>query len=147
MQIVNLGEGFTQTGVIDIGCYYFVGDFHNAYVVANLEFWSSMLWNKLAMVKDCNCGNSQLRKGVVVLTNKGRYEKRMVNLQCLCCGEIWIVAKYVFVKVVNGHNLCNCANGQFEGKGEASDHLTVAFVQYQISKQFQLSVYLQCPQL
>ena len=49
------------------------------------------LWKKLAMVKDCNCGNSQLGRGV--LTDRGRYGKRMVNfcrrpLQCLCCGEI-----------------------------------------------------------
>ena len=86
------GGGYTKTGEVWISdVNFFVGDLHNAYVVANYEFWSSMLWKKLAMVKDCNCGNSQLGRGV--LTDRGRYGKRMVNfrrrpLQCLCCGEI-----------------------------------------------------------
>ena len=51
---------------------FFVGDLHNAYVGANYEFWSSMLWKKLVMVKDCNCGNSQLGGGT---HRQGRYGK------------------------------------------------------------------------
>ena len=49
----SIGGGYTQTrGVIEIGCFIFVGDLHNAYVVVKYEFWSGMLWKKLAMVKD-----------------------------------------------------------------------------------------------
>ena len=40
--IVYLGEGVHT----DRGYRYLVGDLHNAYVVANYEFWSSMLWKK-----------------------------------------------------------------------------------------------------
>ena len=72
--------GYTQTGEVWISdVNFFVGDLHNAYVVANYEFWSSMLWKKLAMVKESNCGNSQLGEGV--LTDRGRYGKRMVNFR------------------------------------------------------------------
>ena len=64
MQIINLGGGYTQTGEVWISdVNFFVGDLHNAYVGANYEFWSSMLWKKLVMVKDCNCGNSQFGGG------------------------------------------------------------------------------------
>ena len=41
--------GYTQTGelwILDVNIL--VRDFHNAYVMANYEFWSSMLWKKLA---------------------------------------------------------------------------------------------------
>ena len=65
MQIINLGGyGYLKIGEVWISdVNFFVGDLHNAYVVANYEFWSSMLWKKLAIVKDCNCGNSQLGEG------------------------------------------------------------------------------------
>ena len=59
-------------GGMDIDVNLFVGDLHNAYVGANYEFWSSMLWKKLVMVKDCNCGNSQFGG---VLTDRGGMER------------------------------------------------------------------------
>ena len=50
----------------------------------------------------------------------------MLNLygrpsQCLCCGKILILVKYVVEKVVdkvgNGQRLCNCANSPLGGGG------------------------------
>ena len=33
---------------------------NNAYVVVKNELWPSILWKKLAMVKDCNCANNKI---------------------------------------------------------------------------------------
>ena len=92
MQIINLEGGYTQTGEVWISdVNFFVGDLHNAYVGANYEFWSSMLWKKLVrsktvIVEIVNFGGGGTHR-------QGRYGKRMVNfrrrpLQCLCCGGI-----------------------------------------------------------
>ena len=53
VQIVNLG-GYTWAGRYGKEMLNFcVRVFYNAYVVAKYKLWSSMVWEKLAMVKDC----------------------------------------------------------------------------------------------
>ena len=58
--------GHTQTGGgMEMGCYIFVGDLYNAYVVAKYDLWPSVLLKKLAMhgQRLCNCANSQFYGG------------------------------------------------------------------------------------
>ena len=60
------GRCHTQTeGGMEMGCYIFVGDLYNAYVVAKYDLWPSVLLKKLAMhgQRLCNCANSQFYGG------------------------------------------------------------------------------------
>ena len=52
MQIVNWGGGGTDRERYRNRMFNFLGDLQNAYVLVKYELWSSMLWKKLAMVKD-----------------------------------------------------------------------------------------------
>ena len=46
---LHMGRGRYGKGMLN----FFVRVLYNAYVVTKYELWSSMLWEKLAMVKDC----------------------------------------------------------------------------------------------
>ena len=60
VQIVNLGGGGThRQGEVWKDVIFCVRVLYNAYVVVKYELWPSILWKKLAMIKDCNCANSQ----------------------------------------------------------------------------------------
>ena len=71
VQIVNFG-GHTQTGGgMEMGCYIYVGDLYNAYVVAKYDLWPSVLLKKLAMhgQRLCNCANSQFYEGLPIFSS------------------------------------------------------------------------------
>ena len=80
VQIVNLGGTHRQGEVWKGDVIFCVRVLYNAYVVVKYELWPSILWKKLAMVKDCvivqivNWG-----KGVHI--DRGSYGKGMLN----CC--------------------------------------------------------------
>ena len=66
---------------------------YNASVVAKYELWPSMLWKKLAMVKDCVIVQIVNLGGTWYTQTGGKYGKGMLSfcgrpLQCLFCGKI-----------------------------------------------------------
>ena len=99
-------------------------DLHNAYAVANNELWPCMLWKKLAMVKDFVIvqivdlvrGYTQTRE--VWISDVIFVWETFSPSQCLCCGKILILVKYVVEKVGNGQSLWNWALSIGGGGGE-----------------------------
>ena len=134
----QLGGGMIHAdrGDMERGCQIFVGDLHNAYVVVKYEFWLSLLWKKLAMVKDFVI--VQIVNGGGVHTDRGGMERGcqifvgdLHNAFVLKKYELWpsvLLKKLPLVKdYVKDYVLCIVQKVNWGGGG-ATDHLTIGFV-------------------
>ena len=110
-----MGRGRYGKGMLN----FCVRVLYNAYIVAKYELWSSMLWEKLAMIKDCVF--LQIVNFFWGATHRhGRYRKRMVNFcgrpsQCLYVVANMNCGQVCYGKSWQGSKTVYCANSQFGG--------------------------------